>query len=621
MTAVKLGSNIASLTAQRRLAEGTSQLSKTFERLSSGMRINRSSDDAAGLSISESLKADRRVFNQGVRNLNDGLSLLNIADGAIENLSNIVVRLKELAQQSANGVYTHIQRQALDKEAQSLSKEYTRISLSTKFNGVSLLDGSLGNGIRLQGGYGIDGSILSGLGGAIGDGTFGVQTTFQTGNSPLAVNFGDFNGDGILDIVSADASGNSFSILLGNGDGTFQTRTSYQSGSTPWDVQVGDLNGDGILDVVIADYNDSAALIHLGNGDGSFQAGVSFQTGPGPQSVYLGDLNGNGILDVLTADLFGGTVSVLLGNGDGTFQARTSYQSGSGPQSVKVGDFNGDGILDIVTADNGSNSISILLGNGDGSFQARTSFQTGANPSSVNLGDLNGNGILDLVVSDASGSTLSIFFGNGDGTFQPRTTLAAGGAPRSVILGDFNGDGILDIANANYNEARISVFLGNGDGSFQARVSYQTGGGVRTINAGDFNNNGILDLISANAFGDSVSVLLGNLHDGTGPLLPFNISTLAGARQALPVFDRKIQQLAMQRGQIGAFQSRINVAVNTLQAASENYATAESRIRDVDIAEESSRLVSLNILQQAATSVLVQANLQPELALKLLSRE
>src|SRR5690606_34410844 len=115
---------------------------------------------AAGLAISESLKSDRRVFNQGVRNFNDGVSLLNIADSSIESLSGIVIRLKELAEQSANGTYGAQQRKALDAEAQALSKEYSRIVHSTKFNGVHLLDGSLGGGIRLQGGYGLDGSIF-----------------------------------------------------------------------------------------------------------------------------------------------------------------------------------------------------------------------------------------------------------------------------------------------------------------------------------------------------------------------------------------------------------------------------------------------------------------------------
>ena len=116
-----INSNIPALNAQRSLGNATRQLGESFTRLSSGLRINKSSDDAAGLAISESLKSDTRLFNQGVRNLNDGLSLLNVADGALNELTNIVTRLSELAEQSSNGTFSNKQRLALDKEAQSVS--------------------------------------------------------------------------------------------------------------------------------------------------------------------------------------------------------------------------------------------------------------------------------------------------------------------------------------------------------------------------------------------------------------------------------------------------------------------------------------------------------------------
>ena len=142
---VTLGSNIGALKALRSLQKSTERLNSVFQRLSSGQRINRASDDAAGLAIAESLKADQKIINQGVRNLNDGATLLNIADSALESLSAITLRLKELAQQASNGTLSGTQRQVLDKEAQALSKEYTRIVQTTSYNGIKLLDGSLGN--------------------------------------------------------------------------------------------------------------------------------------------------------------------------------------------------------------------------------------------------------------------------------------------------------------------------------------------------------------------------------------------------------------------------------------------------------------------------------------------
>ena len=103
--AVNLGSNISSLRSQRMLSLSSEKLSSTFERLSSGQRINKASDDAAGLAIADNLRTKSRVFTQGVRNVNDGISLLNIADGAVSQLTNITTRLTELAEQAANGIF------------------------------------------------------------------------------------------------------------------------------------------------------------------------------------------------------------------------------------------------------------------------------------------------------------------------------------------------------------------------------------------------------------------------------------------------------------------------------------------------------------------------------------
>jgi flagellin len=196
--AVRIGSNIASLSAQRKLAENTSHLSGVFERLSSGQRINRASDDAAGLAIAES-NANARIFSQGVRNLNDGVSLFNIVDSAIENLSSIMIRLEELAEQATNGTYGNKQREALDAEAQALSKEFFRISKTTAFNGQRLLSGEF-DSVNLQGGIGANAILSAAVAGAIGTGTFEQATPFATASrASTSVVLGDLNGDRALE--------------------------------------------------------------------------------------------------------------------------------------------------------------------------------------------------------------------------------------------------------------------------------------------------------------------------------------------------------------------------------------------------------------------------------------
>jgi flagellin len=139
---ITLGSNIASLKSQRTLALSTESLNKTYERLSSGQRINRASDDAAGLAIADSLKADQRVATVAVRNANDGISTIAIADSALGQIGEVLSRLSELAEQSANGTYSTTQRSALSNEFIALGSEIERIAVTTTFNGVKLLSGS-----------------------------------------------------------------------------------------------------------------------------------------------------------------------------------------------------------------------------------------------------------------------------------------------------------------------------------------------------------------------------------------------------------------------------------------------------------------------------------------------
>ena len=206
MSSININSNIASLNAQRRLGQSTQSLRDSFARLSSGLRINKASDDAAGLAVSSQLQADKSVLSQGVRNLNEGISLLSIADSALGELSNITVRLTELAEQAANGSLSDAQRGALDEEAQALSDEYLRIVQTAEFNGQQVLSSEFGE-LRLQAGYGLRGGVASELGGAVGTGAFDAATTFSLGNDPYEVVVADFNFDGNLDLASANRSG------------------------------------------------------------------------------------------------------------------------------------------------------------------------------------------------------------------------------------------------------------------------------------------------------------------------------------------------------------------------------------------------------------------------------
>lgn len=622
MGVISLNTNVSSLRAQRQLTKVTSDLSSTFERLSSGLRINHASDDPAGLAVASSLQNDRRVFNQGVRNLNDGVSLLNVAEGAVEQLSTIVTRLQELAEQSANGIYGQKQRKSLDDEAQALSAEYIRIARTTTFNGRTLFSADFGQ-LRVQGGYGAQGGIQYGLGGGVGLGTFGSATNYTSSYGAAGgVVMGDLNGDGIMDIASAEQNG--VTVHLGLGGGVFGTATTFAAGPSfvAGDaLALGDVNGDGILDIVKTSRAVSGGLasILIGRGDGSFQAGASYlNEANGTYAVSLKDLNNDGVLDLITGGDNGyGLVTVRLGLGNGTFGVDATYDTHNATVSVLAfGDINRDGILDFVAGgQSGGSGPCVLFGNGDGTFYDGGNYSVGNDDESgLALGDYNEDGFLDVAVtSTGSGDFVSILFNGGNGTFGAARTVGTGDGA-GLASGDLNGDGHLDLVTTNFGGTGF-VRLGNGDGTFRGGLALGSSG--TSLALGDLNGDGVLDIAST---GSDMNVRFSNTTTGIAPLLGFSLRTRADALQALSQFSQAQTRLSVQRGAIGAFQSRLGVAGSVLQTSSENYAAAVGQIADADIAEESAKLVRSRILQQAAAAVLAQANQQPALAITLIGK-
>ena len=354
-----------------------------------------------------------------------------------------------------------------------------------------------------------------------GDGTFQTSQSLA-GNQPVSEATGDFNGDGYLDVATANASADAVSILLGEGDGTFQPAQQIALGFSPAAVVAGDFNGDGRLDLAVAGSISSGGLgevaILLGNGDGTFQPPEYYTVGEDPTALIAADFSNDGSLDLAVANTESDSVSILIGIGDGSFQPPKQYSVGEAPVGLVAGDFNGDRQLDLAVANLLGNSVTILLNHGDGTLGTATTVAVGGRPKSLAVGNFSGNGPLDLAVADSGSDSISILQGDGDGKFQTAEPIALDFSPGAIVAADFSGDGPLDMAvsgpASGDGPGEVVVLPGNGNGTFQYGGQYMIGTGSESLVAGDFNGDGRLDLAVAGAGSNGVSVLLGN-GDGT----------------------------------------------------------------------------------------------------------
>jgi flagellin len=622
--AIQIGSNNSAQAVIRQLSRSTSAVSIAAERLASGQRINRASDDAAGLAISSRLESDRRVYTQGLRNLNDGISAIGIVQGALTEGSSVLIRIKELATQAASGSFSRVQRVTMDLEASQLTDEYNRIFASTKFNNISLLSGDL-QSIAIQAGFGTDGilrfSPTSELTRKRWSGT-GSGTNVSSGTTNLTgVVVGDVNGDGKDDLIFADTAFGATAgrVKLSNGDGTFAATSNFflQVGDSGNSIQLADLNGDGRLDILVASDTGGGSGgvgVFFGNGNGTFGVRQSYITGQAYSTIATGDFDGDGKVDVVASRADTNYALIAYGTGNGTVRSSSTIQiADSGAAiSVVVGDLDGDGRSDLVATGG------YVLRSGGTNF-----IKTGSISSSIielQLGDLNRDGLLDLV--GFNGVQTIRQFGSEGGTFggeQVLTfSLVEGGG---IVLDDFDGDGNLDlIQNYDQGNGLQNVYFASGDGAggfgTPRMVAPGQSDSAQFYKLGDFNGDGVSDAF-AGALANSMPVYLSTTNDFTS-IKKVDLTRASSARLALDSIEVLLGKISRGLGSLGAAQSRIESATRTIDTARENFAAAAGRIKDADVAYESSEMLRGSIIQRTAAAVLSQANQQPALALQLL---
>lgn len=325
-----------------------------------------------------------------------------------------------------------------------------------------------------------------------GDGTVSIPTLgYAVGGYPQAPAIvGDFNGDGVADIVVADGE-YSLAYLKGYGDGTFRAGHDYYSAVSTsngysTNVASGDFNGDGYADIAVANCCDVAmgVSVFLSNPDGSLQPAVNYGSDGSMYQVQVADVNGDGKLDLVASDL-NGWVQIFTGNGDGSFTVGSTYSTdvvANTPVGLVIADFNKDGHPDLAVLNTGGQDVAILLNDGTGGFNAPVPYALSASLNQwqgqeMAAGDL-GNGNPDLVIPMYNGQAVAVLMGNGDGTFQPEVDLTLpSGNPTGLTLADLNKDGKLDLAVTVYNATigtGLYVALGNGDGTFQTPTPLAT---------------------------------------------------------------------------------------------------------------------------------------------------
>ena len=493
---MRIQHNIAALNSYRNLTGNNNAVSKNLEKLSSGYRINRAGDDAAGLAISEKMRAQITGLNTAQKNAQDGVSLVQTAEGALTEVHSMLNRMVELADQSANGTYDNpVDRANLQKEIASLKDEIDRIADSTNFNGINLLDGSLST------------TKLDLAAGTLGGAATTVKEIPATGTtSGIAGHDKAAKGEHTLTVEYADENGTLHKV------------------DVKYNIDTADDQGKAI-DAILKAVSQNDTLSSVFN---------------------------------ITKD----TDSV-------NFESKVTGSKGAKVVNVSTTDTTSN--MDADKAIDGANA----------KVQTQNAGTTIAAGDTITL-----NGKTYEFVKDTSTEPT-----------KKGATAVVVGADNNATLGNLNkaleSAGIKAEFDGNNNQDLVFSATKNGAG-----LTLQIGD-----TSEDFNQ---------------MTVSVGDMHTAALGIADIDISTQAGAKASVDKIKSAINSVSSTRGDLGAIQNRLEHTINNLSVTSENMTAAESRIRDVDMANEMMAYTKNNILVQSSQAMLAQANQLPQGVLQLL---
>ena len=511
---MRIQHNIAALNSYRNLTGNNNAVAKNLEKLSSGYRINRAGDDAAGLAISEKMRAQITGLNTAQKNAQDGVSLVQTAEGAMTEVHSMLNRMVELADQSANGTYAdEVDRENLQKEISSLKDEIDRIADSTNFNGINLLDGSLSTG-KLPTFTGLDGL---------------TPTTIAATGNKTELTIGAATG-----VVAKKEYSLTFSYTDANGAAKEKTiKLTAKSDAT-------------LVDASGKEYKVTAGNATAKEMAEAFAGALSADSEVGGQFTVIANAEKLTFTSKETGSTGGSKVLAATTTFDQTTAPLTATQTAGTDQKVEY-DFQ-NMPKDKVFTVNGEKFVFATVGK---------QFDSDVN-------------VLEIK------------------------------ATKPDI------DEVGKMAGMIANKLGLSDEQVKDDGT-KITFSASAGNGGLTLQIGD----------TADKF-NQMTVSVGDMHAKALGISDVDISTQAGAKAAVDKIKSAINSVSSTRGDLGAIQNRLEHTINNLSVSAENMTAAESRIRDVDMANEMMAYTKNNILVQSSQAMLAQANQLPQGVLQLL---
>lgn len=547
--------NISAMNANNAMTKNVSGLKKSTEKLSTGYSINRAADNAAGLAISEKMRSQIRGLSQATNNANDAISLIQTAEGGLQESEDILQRMRELAVQSSNGTYTDDDREQIQYEVDALKSEIDRIAQSTEFNEMKLLDGSL------DGGFGDNGVYGPRYGVYLSQYDDSVETPLEN-NVSLEGSLITSSYAGVSVALKDAASGAGGENAEWDAEGKTLT-LNLVKGSTYTQSQIDDLikNATQAKDTTQT-ANPPQVSFTLKNGVFAFTDNETYTVETGIRAST--EIEANNIQGLLMTeggasnDKYADTIQFVSNNyGHDTRTIKLATDVAAGKEWVEKS----------------SDEDQEALGIKDGEFTLHLS--TGVEYTEEDIEKLLAKSGLDYTVKLNDEET----------------------AP--------DGDKVL-----------FAQFKVSADDALEFKLDGGQGVGA---DKGTGNGEGLVFQIGANGVEDQRLQL--NISDMSAKAIgvaDIDVSKRDSANDGINKIDDAIKAVSTQRAKLGAVQNRLEHTVNSLSTAEENLQSAESQIRDTDMAKEMIKYTKSNILQQASQSMLAQANQQPQGVLQLL---